>query len=65
MYMRGSRGAGWTGCPDPTPWKITKILDLLAVLVQIQSQHSMLGHHRQASEMPFKWRFASGPMIAR
>ena len=25
----------------------------------------MLGHHRHASEMPFKWGFAGGPMIAR
>ena len=24
------------------------------------SQHSMLGHHRQASETPFQWRFAGG-----
>ena len=25
----------------------------------------MLGHHRQTSETPFKWRFAGGPMVAR
>ena len=25
----------------------------------------MLGHHRHTSEMPFKWRFAGGPMLAR
>ena len=25
----------------------------------------MLGHHRPASETPLKWRFASGPMMAR
>ena len=30
-----------------------------------QSQHSMLGHYRPASETPFKWRFAGGPMMAR
>ena len=24
----------------------------------------MLGHHRPASETPFKWRFACGPMMA-
>ena len=24
----------------------------------------MLGHHRPASETPFKWRFAGGPMMA-
>ena len=33
--------------------KITKML----------SQHSMLGHHRHASETPFKWRFAGVTMI--
>ena len=56
--MRGSRGG--TGGPDPPeksqnigflsnsgpdPWKITKL----------PSQHLMLGHHRLASETPFKW----------
>ena len=25
----------------------------------------MLGHHRHASETPFKWSFAGGPMMAR
>ena len=25
----------------------------------------MLGHHRSTSETPFKWRFASGPMLVR
>ena len=25
---------------------------------------AMLGQHRHASETPFKWRFASGPMVA-
>ena len=24
----------------------------------------MLGHHRPANEMPFKWRFAGGPIMA-
>ena len=24
-----------------------------------------LGHHQNASETPFKWRFAGGPMMAR
>ena len=37
------------------PLKITKL----------PSQHSMLGHHRHASETPFKWRFAGGPIMAR
>ena len=30
----------------------------------IPSQNSMLCHHRHASEMPFKWRFAGGSMMA-
>ena len=25
----------------------------------------MSGHHRHASEAPFKWRYAGGPMMAR
>ena len=32
---------------------------------QLPSQHSMLGHHRPASETPFKWRFAGLPLMAR
>ena len=46
------------GCLSNTgldPLKITKL----------PSQHSMLGHHRHASETPFKWRSAGGPMMAR
>ena len=34
------------------------------IIIKLPSQHSMLGHHRYASETPFKWRFAGGPMIA-
>ena len=34
-------------------------------ITKLPSQHSMLGHHRHASETPFKWRFAGGPMMAR
>ena len=59
-----------TGGPDPLenysnigflsntgtdPLKITKL----------PIQHSMLGHHRPASETPFKWHLAGGPFIAR
>ena len=29
------------------------------------SQHTMSGHYRPASEMPSKWRFAGGPVVAR
>ena len=53
----------WQSCADPEggggvtlsntgldPQKITKL----------PSQHSMLGHHRHASEASIKWRFAAG-----
>ena len=29
------------------------------------SQHTASGAHRLASETPFEWRFARGPMVAR
>ena len=45
--MRGSRGTGVQN-PPPPPSKIIKLPSL----------HSMLEHHRSASETPFKWRFA-------
>ena len=68
--MRGSR-RGEAGGPDP-PDKSQKYRVSLAILVRIPckstklpSQHSMLGQHRPASETPFKWRFAGGPMFAR
>ena len=39
----------------PDPLKITKL----------PIQHSSLGLYRPASETPFKWRFADGPLMAR
>ena len=29
------------------------------------SHHIVSGYHRPTSEMPFEWRFARGPMVAR
>ena len=29
------------------------------------SQHPILGHYQPASETPFRWRFAGGPIVAR
>ena len=66
-------------CADPEgrqgvriPLKNHKIYGFLAILVRIpckttelKSQHSVLRHHRPASETPFKWRFAGGSMMAR
>ena len=61
---RGGRGSGLplenhrnTGCLAilvRIPWKITKLPSL----------HYMTGHHRPASETPFKWCFSSGPIMA-
>ena len=45
------KNIGFPNNSGPDPLKITKL----------QSQHSMLGHHRPAGE----WRFAGGPMMAR
>ena len=66
--MGGSRGGGqgvrtplknhknivFFSNTGPDPLKIT----------MLQSQHSMFGQHRPASETPFKWCFAGGPMMA-
>ena len=61
-------GGGGTGVPD-TPensqkyrvpyqyWSGSSSNHLLPSL------HSMSGHHRHASEMPFKWHFAGGSMM--
>ena len=61
--VEGDRGSGPTplinigflSITGPGPMEITKL----------PSQHSMLGHQRHASETPFKWRFAGGPMMTR
>ena len=39
--------------------------DPLKKITTLPSQYSMLGHHRPASETPFQWRFADGPLMAR
>ena len=61
---------GETGGPDP-PWKIIKNIGFLSnsgpdslKITKLPIQHSMLCHHRPASETPFKWRFAGGSMMA-
>ena len=71
-FMCGSRGGGGGDRGSGPPWKSQKNIGFLAILVQIPwkitklpSQHSTLSHHQHASETPFKWRFAGGPMMAR
>ena len=68
-HVRIQRG---TGGPDPPPLKNHKNIGFLSnfgpdplQITKLLSQHSMLGHHQHASETPFKWRFAGGPMMAR
>ena len=53
--LENHKNIGFLSNTGLEPLKITKL----------PSQHSMLGHHRHASEMPFKYRFAGGPMMAR
>ena len=45
--LKNHKNIGFLNNTGPDPLKITKL----------PSQHSMLGHHRHASETPFKWRF--------
>ena len=58
------------GCLDPPPPENHKNIEFLSntgldPLKKLPSQHPMLGHYRHASETPFKWRFAGGPMMVR
>ena len=60
--MRGSRGGGWGGQGILTPLENYKNIGFLSntgpdplKITKLQSQHSMLGHQRPASETPFKW----------
>ena len=51
-------------------FKISLIVHLyltcsLHVFQKLLCQHLKVGHHRLASETPFEWRFAGGPMVAR
>ena len=69
--MRGSRrGEGDRGSGPAL--KITKTGSLINTgpdplknYKATKPAHSMLGHHRLASETPCKWRFAGGPMMGR
>ena len=67
--MRRSRNKGG-GQGVRTPLKNHKNIGFLSNICpdplknhKLPSQHSMLGHHRHASEMPFKWRVDDCPLI--
>ena len=66
ICKRVSKGGGGRG-PDPpgTSQKYSNTGPDPPKNHKVRSQHSMLGHHRHASETPFKWRFAGVPMMAR
>ena len=53
--LENYKNIGFLSNTGPDPLKITKL----------QIQHSILGHHLPASETPFKWRFAGGPLMTR
>ena len=67
-HARIQRGEG-AGGPDPLKnhknigFLVNTDPNPLSVTLNLPSQHSMLGHHRHASEKPFQWRFAGGPMM--
>ena len=69
-HGRIQRGAGGLD-PPPLPLKNHKNIGLLSntgpdplKITKLPSQHSLLGHNRHAREMPFKWHFAGGLMMA-
>ena len=67
---RGGGGGGWGS--GPPPLKNHKNIGFISntgvdtlKITKLSSKHSMFGHHRHASEMPFKWHCAGGSMMAR
>ena len=70
--MCGSREGGGQGVRTPPPPENYKNIGFLnntgpdpLKITKLPSQHSMLGHHRLASETPFKWRVAGGSVMTR
>ena len=69
--MGGSRGGTGVRTPPPPPLKITQMGFLSNTgpeplkISKLLGQNSMLGHHGDASETPFKWRFAGEAMMAQ
>ena len=64
---RGGGGGMGSRPPPPAPEKLQNIGFLCNTVSdplktkKLPSQHSMLGHHRPASETPFQWRFTGWP----
>ena len=53
--LKNHKNIGFLSNNGPDPCKATTL----------PCQNLMFGHHRPASETPFKWRFADGQMMAR
>ena len=69
--LHGRIQRGGQGVRTPHPLKIHKNIEFLSntgritwKITNLPNRHSMLGHHRPASETPFYWRVAGGPMMA-
>ena len=60
--MRGSRKFCQRGSKLDNVFFLLLFLSDEGKRIQIQLQ---MGHHQPASETPFKWRIADGPMIAQ
>ena len=58
--LENHKTVGFRRNTGPDPLKITKLPSQHSVF-----SFSVLGPHRTASEMPFKWRFAGGQMVPR
>ena len=56
-------GEGGGRGPDP-PLPHEKSQEYPLKNAKLPSQCSMVGHYRQASETPFQWSLAGGPMMA-
>ena len=64
-HVRIQRGGQGVRTPLKNHKDIAILVRIPCKTTKLPSQHSMLGHQRPASETPFKWRFAGGPMMAR
>ena len=69
QIQRGDRGSASPPPPPPPPGKLQKNIGFLSntgpnplKITKLPIQHSMLGHHRPASETPFKWCFTGRPV---
>ena len=59
---RGWGGGGWKSQKYRVSWQYRSRSP--KKITKLPSQHSTLSHHRHASETPFQWLFAAGPMMA-